>query len=85
LASTVAKVGLIGDFINKSVRSTFISCMIMMGVSDFINKSLRSTFISCMITMGVFDNVIQTITRHKNPKSLKRYDRTAIIRHLSAQ
>jgi hypothetical protein len=38
-----------------------------------------------MNAMGIPDDVIQTVTGHKNPKSLKRYDRTTIIRHLSTQ
>ena len=38
-----------------------------------------------MIANGVPDDVIITITRHKNTKSLKRYDRTSIARHISAQ
>jgi hypothetical protein len=37
-----------------------------------------------MIANGVPDDVIISVTRHKNPKSLKRYDRTSIIRHISA-
>jgi hypothetical protein len=38
-----------------------------------------------MIANGVPDEVIVTVTGHKNPKSLKRYDMTAIIRHISTQ
>jgi hypothetical protein len=64
VASMAAKVGLVGDFTNKSCRSTSISRMIANGVPE---------------------DVIITITGHKNPKSLKRYDRTSIVRHISAQ
>ena len=52
---------------------------------DFTNKSCHATFISRMIAAEVPVDVIQTITGHKNPKSLARYDRIAIVRHLAAQ
>jgi hypothetical protein len=38
-----------------------------------------------MLVNGVPEDVIISVTGHKNPKSLKRYDRTSIIRNLSAQ
>jgi hypothetical protein len=73
--------------VSKQVLSTIVASMASkVGLrGDYTNKSLRSTSISRMIAMGVPDDVIQTVTGHKNPKSLKRYDRIAIIRHLSAQ
>ena len=37
---------------------------------DLTNKSCRATFISRMIATEVPVDVIQTITGHKNPKSL---------------
>jgi hypothetical protein len=64
VASMAAKVGLVGDFTNKSCRSTSISRMIA-------NK--------------VPEDVIVTVTEHKNTKSLKMYDRTSIVCHISAQ
>jgi hypothetical protein len=42
-------------------------------IGDFTNKSFKSTSIFCMIAMNVPNNVIQTITRYKNWKDLKRY------------
>ena len=63
IASMAAKVGLVGDFTNKSCRSTSISRM---------------------ITNGVPKDVIVIVTGHKNPKSLKRYDWTSIVCHISA-
>jgi integrase len=73
--------------VSKGVLSVIVASMAAkVGlVGDFTNKSCRSTSISRMIANGVPDDVIVTVTRHKNLKSLMRYDRTAIIRHISAQ
>lgn len=38
-----------------------------------------------MLALGVPNEVIQFVSGHKNPKSLSRYDRTAIMRHIVAQ
>ena len=53
-------------------------------VGNFTNKSCRSTSISRMIANRVHEDVIITVIGHKNPKSLKRYDQTSIVRHISA-
>ena len=68
--------------VSKGVLSIIVASMAAkVGlVGDFTNKSCRSMSISHMITNGLVDDVIVTHTRHKNPKSLKYYDRTANIR-----
>ena len=52
---------------------------------DFINKSCRATSISRMIATKVSIDVIHIVTRHKNPNSLARYNRTATVRYLATQ
>jgi hypothetical protein len=70
--------GTLGKYIAKMCNNCGIH-------GDFTNNSCRATQISRMVAQGVPVDVIQSVTGHKNPKSLKRYDRTGIVRHISAQ
>jgi hypothetical protein len=54
-------------------------------IGDFINKFFRLMTILRMIANDVLKDVIILVIGHKNPKSLKCYDRTRIIWHISTQ